>query len=1361
MKLSARVRANSKRILQVFLVLFIAVQLSSCFLLLLDEDEFWDVVLDFLSIPNTPFLKHAQEIGSRLRPFGTESTPANPANLQVAPFFGNLSVVTLSPTAPLHDNFILSRQADCSISFLEAAIAVNANQTALTITPDAPVPHYEKTIHNNAFLTTTPDVFPHGCTDVMNGNSSRVLVTLGLEKNGGELVATLGNGGIVTSAVKADGTFTKPVILPTTNPPLSVIGADLNKDGNPDVVAVTSSGLQSTVVVFLGNADGSFQPGVSLALPGEAAQVAVIDDLNGDGKLDILASSSSPSPFAFTVFFGNGDGTFKPGQNVTPAGVALGFNTTFITADLRGISKKDIVAANGQVFLGAGDGVTYTLVPTAAFTPSNTGTSQYAPSIVAADFNNDGKLDLATNDGVTIRLFKGNGDGTFVAGPAYATIPDFGFMIATDLDGDGNIDLWSGFGGNGIYAGSDTNLAYALMGNGDGTFQGARSLPISFTGGNFANLDNGAVPALIGPDPSNPGTLSFITELAQANGTFKSGPTLVPPNDGADSWALGDFNGDGKADLIFLNINPNTPGFYVALGNGDGSFQTPVFTAAPALAGAGNIDINEVLSGIQIADFNHDGKLDIAYSFSDQGSVSQLFLQGFAVQLGKGDGTFQAPVITTTFSSLTAPQVFFSNMLCTVADVNGDNFPDVFMVVPTGIVNGELEEQTELFVGKGDGSFKTASIPTLTPNIRPLVTNGTVASPFVIADLNGDGKVDLIAGGSSADGTTPELAIALGNGDGTFQAPMILTLEGFGFVNGVGLADFDHDGKLDLFVGGTTEAFGGFFPGNGNGTFQTVATPGAATVTPPLTLALQAAGSTIATDLNGDGKPDLIVGPVVLLNENGSIAPVLPSTTTTVTSSLNPATVGANVTFTATVSSATAGAITGNVIFFDGALQIGGQVTLGADGSATETTAGLTAGTHSITAQYSGDPNFAGSTSPILTETINAAAQAATSITIVSTLNPSILGGTVGFDATVTSATAGTITGTVTFFDGANSLGSAPLQAGGVTDLFTSTFVLGANTITAKYSGDANFAASTSPPITQTVNAPPLVGSTTTLTGPATAAIGASVTFMASVTPASGTKVPTGTVTFANGATTLGTGTLNGSGSTSFSTTTLPAGTNSITAKYSGDANFSTSTSAPLSISITGGGTFTLSVAPSSVTVTDTQPGLAAVTVTPANGFNQPVQFSCTGAPEGVDCEFEPNSVTPNGGPVTTMLSVTEGEQPAARRRKAGVWNGPAGLGGSSWFASDPIFAAQSRRLFLVFGVFATLLAGLSRRKQFPTARGRVRVAFATVPLLLFAALLGGCTNTPHAKTTATITIVGTGPNNQMVTVPITVTIKK
>jgi hypothetical protein len=581
-----------------------------------------------------------------------------------------------------------------------------------------------------------------------------------------------------------------------------------------------------------------------------------------------------------------------------------------------------------------------------------------------------------------------------------------------------------------------------------------------------------------------------------------------------------------------------------------------------------------------------------------------------------------------------------------------------------------------------------------------------------------------------------------------------LTLEGFGFVNGIALADFDHNGKLDLFVGGAIESFGGIFPGNGNGTFQTVANPDG-TVSAPLTLVLQASGATIATDLNGDEKPDLIVGNVVLLNENGAVAPVLPATTTAVTSSLNPSTTGASVMFTATVTSGTAGTITGTATFFDGATQIGAAVTI-TGGTASTTTASLTAGPHSITAQFSGDASFAASTSPALTQTVNTTTKAATSITIVSTLDPSVLGGTVGFDATVTSNTAGTITGTVTFFDGATSLGSAPLQAGGITNFFSSTFVLGANTITAQYSGDANFAASTSPPITQTVNAGPLVATTTTLTGPTTATSGASVTFMASVTPASGTKVPTGSVTFSNGATALGNGTLNGSGSATFSTSTLPTGADSITAKYGGDASFSTSTSAPLSINVAAAaGSFTLSAAPSTVTIAPGEPGVAVITVTPANGFNQSVQLSCSNLPAGIGCGFQPSSVTPNGGPVTTMLFVSEGSAPANRSAKSGVaigfGFGPGAAGGSKLPLKSPFLPLLSGEMLL--------LAVLWRRRKFANVHRRFQLAYA---LLLFATLatFGACTSTPHVVTSSSITVTATTPNNQTATVPLTIKLK-
>jgi hypothetical protein len=722
-----------------------------------------------------------------------------------------------------------------------------------------------------------------------------------------------------------------------------------------------------------------------------------------------------------------------------------------------------------------------------------------------------------------------------------------------------------------------------------------------------------------------------------------------------DSYAVGDLTGDQVPDLVFVSAAPQIQSFYVAIGNGNGGFQTPTATPTPSLVPSGE-DVNENITSVRLADINHDGKLDLIYSFSDQDGQSQMFFEGFAVQLGMGNGTFGVPIITTTYASLIAPVFFPSNMLSAVADVTGDNFPDVFMVLPTVISNGTAQHETQVFVGKGDGTFKPPNTLTLTGNIRASTPDGVNGSPFALGDLNGDGKIDLVVAGSSADGTMPELAIALGNGDGTFQAPNILTLEGFGFVSGPAIADFDGDGKLDIFANVPIEGFAGIFPGNGDGTVRTVLNADG-TVSGAETIILSVTGGAVTADMDGDGKPDVVVGNSILLNKNGSVVPPAATTTTAVTSSLNPSTTGANVTFT----------------------------------------------------------------------------------------------------ATVTSPTAGTITGTVTFLDGASSVGMGTL-AGGAASLTTSSLAAGSHSITAQYGGDANFATSTSAALSQVVNAVALTSTNTTLTGPVTATSGTNVTFMASVTPANGTKVPTGTVTFLDAATSIGMGTLNGSGSATFSTSTLETGSHSVTAQYGGDANFSGSTSSAASISITAAaGNFTLSVAPTTVTVTSAQAGMAVVTVTPTNGFNQQVQFSCSNVPEGIDCEFEPHSVTPNGGPVTTMLAVTEEAEGNARGRKSGA---PIG----TWFGGGSgRFAVLMRTVFVpVLGCELLLLAGLWRRRNSANQRGGLRVAFTAMLLVTIATFVGGCSSMPNSHNTgATITVIGTGPGNQSVMVPLTINIQR
>ncbi len=323
---------------------------------------------------------------------------------------------------------------------------------------------------------------------------------------------------------------------------------------------------------------------------------------------------------------------------------------------------------------------------------------------------------------------------------------------------------------------------------------------------------------------------------------------------------------------------------------------------------------------------------------------------------------------------------------------------------------------------------------------------------------------------------------------------------------------------------------------------------------------------------------------------------------------------GQSVTFTATVGAVApgSGTPTGSVEFFDGTTELDTADLSG--GSATFGTATLAVGTHSITAQYLGDDNFTGSTSPAQSLSVTSPVGVGTTTSVVSSANPSVFGQSVTFTATVKASVPGhgTPTGTVAFLDGTSTLGTATVSAGRAS-FKISTLAVANNAITAVYSGDTTFAGSTSPTLNQTVNQD---ATRTTVTASSKKSVfGQSVTFTATVTARSpGGGTPAGQVTFMDGSTQLGNATLSG-GTATLTISSLSVGTTDITVVYGRDTDFLSSTSTALDHRVNQDSTTTVISSSSNPSV-----------------HGQPVTFTATVA-----------AAAPGGGTPTGMVTFYDG----------------------------------------------------------------------------------------------------------------------
>jgi hypothetical protein len=279
------------------------------------------------------------------------------------------------------------------------------------------------------------------------------------------------------------------------------------------------------------------------------------------------------------------------------------------------------------------------------------------------------------------------------------------------------------------------------------------------------------------------------------------------------------------------------------------------------------------------------------------------------------------------------------------------------------------------------------------------------------------------------------------------------------------------------------------------------------------------------------------------------------SATTALVSSKNPTVFGQAVSFTATVST-TSGTPTGTVTFLEGASSLG-TAALDSTGAASFTTSSLPVGNHSITASYSGDSNFNAGTSSAFLQIVNLDVP---TVTVSVSPNPSFIGQPVAATATVSASApgSGTPTGTVTFLDGLTNLGTANL-VNGQASFTISSLTSGLHAIMATYAGDGGFSQNSG---TTGLTANKASSATSLSSSPNPSNFNQAVTFTATVSVvAPGAGTPTGTITFSDGATNLGSATLDSTGAASFTASSLAVGTHTITASYAGDGNFNASTS--------------------------------------------------------------------------------------------------------------------------------------------------------------------------------------------------------
>jgi hypothetical protein len=594
-------------------------------------------------------------------------------------------------------------------------------------------------------------------------------------------------------------------------------------------------------------------------------------DVTQTGRLSVMVEATSGNLDSVLTLLGPNGEVLLTSDDVAVGNPNAQLQQHLIGSDLQpGKYFLKVAAASGSATAGL-----YELTTTfdAAAPPLEDIFLGLFPGAAVADFNGDGCADLAAvapfNGRTFVRVLLGNRDGSF----ALATpleVPGAEQLLVADFNSDGRADLALRYRqDNAPYRGT----VLVLLGNGDGTFTGQPTVAVG-------NIPEGMVVGHFNDDNDNGviGDLGDFLDLATANRLSNDVSVLLGNGDGtfaaAASFAVtnpaffvaADFNHDGCDDLATSNANN---GVWVLLGNGDGTFAAAtafgvgfgplelvghfnddnedgvigdsgdfldLATQRAVLLGDGNGNFAAAIPfgvagdpvGLRIADFNGDGRPDLATTIQASGDVSVL--------LGNGDGTFKPP-------QRFAVEPLGARATLLVADFNGDGCDDL------AAANAE---RVLVLLGNSDSTFAVRN--------QPAVDTGPYA--VLAADFNGDGRTDLTTASFG-------LKVLLGNGDGTFAAADPSLAVGTAPA-GLVAADFNGDGRTDVATPNSQTGDVSVLLGNGDGTFA--AQQRFAVGDAPVAL--------LVADFNGDGRADLAVAnsgssnvSVLLGNGDGTFAP--------------------------------------------------------------------------------------------------------------------------------------------------------------------------------------------------------------------------------------------------------------------------------------------------------------------------------------------------------------------------------------------------------------------------------------------------------------------------------------------------------